>query len=44
MFMNLRLKLNKFKLPGVFFTSWYGYLPNKNLDIKIIVGKKIEVP
>lgn len=41
--MNQRLKLNKLKLPGVLFASWYGYIPNKNINIKIVVGKKIEI-
>lgn len=42
--MNFRLLLNKLKFPGAVFTSWYGLLPHKNIDVVILVGKKIELP
>lgn len=42
--MDFRLKLNKLKLPGALFFSKYGLVPDKNIDIVIVVGKKIALP
>lgn len=41
--MNFRLKLNKYKLPGTLFFSKYFLAPNCNIDIYIVIGKKIEL-
>mmetsp|Transcript_13153 Transcript_13153/g.1174 ORF Transcript_13153/g.1174 Transcript_13153/m.1174 type:complete len:109 (+) Transcript_13153:351-677(+) len=43
-FMNFRLLLNKLKFPGALFASWYGLLPHKNIDVVILIGKKIHLP
>jgi hypothetical protein len=40
-FKTLRLLANKIKLPGVFYSSKYGVLPDPNFDIYTIVGKPI---
>ena len=36
--LNFRLWLNKFKMIGVFYFSWYlGFLPNPNVDINTVI-------
>ncbi|KRX09352.1 hypothetical protein PPERSA_04658 [Pseudocohnilembus persalinus] len=42
--MNLRLKLNKLKLPGVLMFSRYISFPEKDIDNVIVVGRHIEMP
>ena len=39
-----RLFLNKLKIPGTWFISKLGLMPHYNLDIAIVVGKRIDLP
>jgi 2-acylglycerol O-acyltransferase 2 len=39
-----RLFLNKLKIPGTWFISKLGFMPHYNLDIAIVVGKRIDLP
>ena len=43
-FMNFRIWLNKFKLPGAMFYSKYIYLPDPNVEITVVVGKPMKLP
>jgi len=39
-----RLYLNKLKIPATWFISKLGYMPHHDLDITIVVGKRIDLP
>lgn len=39
-----RLFLNKLKIPGTWFISKLGFMPHNDLDITIVVGKRIDLP
>lgn len=39
-----RLFLAKWKIPPVIFYSKYGFMPDPNIDIKVVVGKEIQFP
>ncbi len=39
-----RLFLNKLKIPGTWFISKIGFMPHYDLDITIVVGKRIDLP
>lgn len=43
-FLNLRLYLNKFKIPGVIFFSKLGILPKREVALHTVVGKGIHMP
>lgn len=36
--------MNKFKLPSVFFFSKYINWPERNTHIRVVIGKKIDLP
>jgi len=42
--MKFRLFLNKMKLPGFFFLSKYGAVPDRNIDTSIVIGKAMILP
>jgi hypothetical protein len=43
-FEKFRLFLNKIKFPGVIFCSKLGFFPHNDIDITVVVGKKIDIP
>lgn len=45
-FLELRLKLNAFKFPGVaFFGSfWCFFMPRSDIDLITVVGKPLQLP
>lgn len=43
-FEKFRLFMNSMKFPAVFFFSKLGIMPHYDLDITVVVGKKIDIP
>ena len=41
---SFRLWLNKFKIPATLFIGKYLFLPDNDIDVTVVVGKKIELP
>lgn len=39
--MKYRLLMNKIKMPGVFFFSKYLMIPDKNIDVTMLVGRRM---
>lgn len=42
--MKFRLWLNKYKVPGTFFISKFVLMPERNVDMRTVVGKGIQLP
>lgn len=40
-----RILINKYKIPSaIFFSKYFGVLPNPFLEIYVVIGKKIDMP
>ena len=42
--LSFRFWLNKYNIPTIAFIGKYGILPDNNIDVTVVVGKRFELP